>query len=67
MISPAVTCFCYCIISVMHYRGMGVEGGWYKATMARNANANVDILYKRTIDEIRLRVISDLQAGHEYS
>ena len=33
----------------------------------RNANANVDILYKCTIDEIRLRVISDLQAVHEYS
>ena len=35
--------------------------------MARNVNTNVDILYKCTIDEIRLRVISNLQAGHEYS
>ena len=38
--------------------------------MARNANANVDFLYnmyKCTIDEIRLRVISNLQAVYEYS
>ena len=39
--------------------------------MARNPSANEDILYKCTIDEIRLRVISDLQEKlqdvHEYS
>ena len=33
--------------------------------MARNASANVDIPYKYTIDEIRLRVISDLQENYK--
>ena len=37
--------------------------GWF--TMARNANANEDIPYKYTIDEIRLRVISDLQENYK--
>ena len=32
-----------------------------KPALARNASDNVDILYKCTIDEIRLRVISGLQ------
>ena len=36
--------------------------------MARNPSANEDILYKCTIDEIRLRVISNLlQKVYEYS
>ena len=39
--------------------------------MARNTYANEDIPYKCTIDEIRLRLISDLQENlqdvHEYS
>ena len=43
----------------------GGGGGRVFYFMARNANANVDILYKCTIDE--KRVISNLQAGHEYS
>ena len=34
-------------------------------TMARNASANVDILYQYTIDEIRLRLISDLQDNYK--
>ena len=33
--------------------------------MARNASTNVDIPYKYTIDEIRLRVISNLQGSYE--
>ena len=33
--------------------------------MARNASANEDILYKYTIDEIRLRLISDLQENFQ--
>ncbi len=33
--------------------------------MARNTYTNEDILYKCTIDEIRLRVISDLQEIYE--
>ena len=33
--------------------------------MARNPSANEDILYKCTIDEIRLRVISDLQENYK--
>ena len=33
--------------------------------MARNASANEDIPYKYTIDEIRLRVISDLQESYK--
>ena len=33
--------------------------------MARNAYANEDILYKYAIDEIRLRIISDLQENYE--
>ena len=41
------------------------------ALMARNPSANEDILYKCTIDELRLRVISDLaenlQEAYEYS
>ena len=38
--------------------------------MARNAGTNEDIPYKYAIDEIRLRVISNLQENykiHEYS
>ena len=34
--------------------------------MARNADANVGILYKCIIDEIRLGIISDLHVSHEY-
>ena len=41
------------------------------AFMARNPSANEDILYKCTLNEIRLRVISDLQKKlqevYEYS
>ena len=33
--------------------------------MARNASTNVDIPYKYTVDEVRLRVISDLQENYE--
>ena len=33
--------------------------------MARNASTNEDIPYKYTIDEIRLRVISDLQENYK--
>ena len=33
--------------------------------MATNPSANEDILYKCTIDEIRLRVTSDLQENHK--
>ena len=36
-----------------------------ECTMARNASANEDIPYKYTIDEIRLRVISDLQENYK--
>ena len=33
--------------------------------MARNSTAIEDILYKYTIDEIRLRLISDLQENYK--
>ena len=33
--------------------------------MTRNLSANEDILYKCTIDEVRLRVISDLQENYK--
>ena len=33
--------------------------------MPRNSSANKDILYKCTIDEIRLMVISDLQKNYK--
>ena len=33
--------------------------------MARNAYTSEDILYKYTIDEIRLEVISDLQENYK--
>ena len=38
--------------------------GQSTASMARNASTNVDIPYKCTVDEIRLRVISDLQENY---
>ena len=46
-------------------RGFRQIGGVVLGDMARNSIVKADILYKCTIDEIRLRVISHLQENYE--